>query len=68
MQLHPLENSEIEISRTIYGKNQLKKGKRKSFFRCFLSNLNDPIIKVLIVALIINTLVSLPRINYLESL
>lgn len=68
MQLHPLENSEIEISRTIYGKNQLKKGKRKSFFRCFLSNLNDPIIKVLIVALIINTLVSLPRINYLESI
>ena len=68
MQLHPLENSEIEISRTIYGKNQLKKGKRKSFFRCFLTNLNDPIIKVLIVALIINTLVSLPRINYLESI
>ena len=68
MQLHPLENSEIEISRAIYGKNQLEKGKRKGFFRCFLGNLNDPIIKVLIVALVINTLVSLPKINYLESI
>lgn len=68
MQLHPLDKNEIEASRTIYGKNQLEEKKRKSFFRCFLGNLNDPIIKVLIVALIINTLVSLPRINYLESI
>ncbi len=64
---HHLNLEEVEKSRSLYGKNELVGKRRKSFFRCFLGNLNDPIIKVLIVALIINVLVSLPNVNYLES-
>ena len=68
MQKDSLSPSEVEKSRRIYGENELKGKKKRSFFRCYLSNLNDPIIKVLIVALLINTFVSLPKINYLESI
>ena len=67
MPREPLSKEEIEKSRSIYGKNELKDKRKRSFFRCYLSNLNDPIIKVLIVALIINIIVMLPKINYLES-
>ena len=61
-----LNPSEVEKSRQIYGANELKGKKRKSFIRSYLSSLNDPIIKVLIVAFVINVVVMLPHVNYLE--
>ena len=65
-ELYSLSDEEVNTSRTLYGKNELKEKKKKSFFKYFLGNLNDPIIKVLIVALIINIVVMIPNINYLE--
>ena len=48
-----LSYKEVIASREKHGGNSLTKEKTKSFFRKFIENLNDPIIKVLIFALII---------------
>ena len=42
---------EVEASRRAHGANVFSKAKKKSFWRVFLSNLGDPVIKVLLVAL-----------------
>ena len=67
-EIKAISKENVKKSRSVYGANELKRRKRKSFIRYYLKNLNDPIIKILIVSLFISTLVSLPKINYLESL
>ena len=62
-----LTSQEAKISREKYGSNTLTEYKRKSFLKCFLSNLGDPIIKVLIGALLINVIFMFPNINWFES-
>lgn len=52
----------------IFGCNTLTKKKKMGFFRQLLSNFNDPIIKILIGALLINALVSMGRMNIPETL
>lgn len=52
----------------IFGRNTLTKKKRAGFFRQLLSNFNDPIIKILIGALLINALVSMGKMNIPETL
>ena len=54
-------------SKEQFGENKLSEYKRKSFFKCFLANLGDPIIKVLIGALFINIVFMFPNINWFES-
>ena len=49
-----LNDAEVELSRAEHGGNQMTSAKRKGFWAHFISNLNDPIIKVLIGALFIN--------------
>ncbi len=61
-----LTNEEVASSRQKHGSNTLTRKKKKSFVKSFFSNLNDPIIKVLIVALIVNVLVMLPQVNWIE--
>ena len=51
-----MTSAEVAESRRKHGVNILPKAKKKSFFRQFLSNLGDPVIKILIGALIINLL------------
>lgn len=51
-----------------YGSNVLTKKKRKSFFRQLISSFNDPIIKILLGALVINAAVSLGNINIPETM
>ena len=62
-----LSTEEVFKSREKFGENKLCEYKRKSFLRCFLSNLSDPIIKVLIGALFINVVFMFPNINWFES-
>ena len=62
-----LSYDEVEKSRQKYGSNKLNEYKRKNFFKCFISNLKDPIIKVLIIALFINVIFMFPNINWFES-
>ena len=64
-----LSDREVADSRRQHGTNRLTQQKGKSFFRRFLSNLNDPIIRILIAALAVNLLLMLRngRENWLES-
>ena len=62
-----LTNEEVVRSRELHGANRLCEYKRKSFIRCFLSNLGDPIIKVLFLALFMNIAFMFPNINWFES-
>ncbi len=63
-----LSPSEVLKSREIYGKNVLSKKAQETFFLRFLKSFNDPIIKILIGALAINTITSLGRINWAETI
>ncbi len=51
---HGLNAREVEISREKYGKNLLSVRPTKSFISHFLSNLGDPVIKILLAALAVN--------------
>ncbi len=52
--LRGLSTAEAERSRKEHGDNRLSEGKQKSFLRHFFGNLNDPIIRILLVALGVN--------------
>ena len=49
-----LTAKEVEKFRRLYGDNRLTKRKRDGFFKQFVGNFGDPIIKVLLAALLIN--------------
>jgi len=49
-----LDSRGVEESRKKYGRNVLPRAKRKSFLRSFLQNLGDPVIKILLFALVID--------------
>lgn len=53
-----LSDTEAEASRREHGSNILHAKKRKSFARQFISNLGDPVIRILLGALVINLLFS----------
>ncbi|MBO5440890.1 MAG: calcium-translocating P-type ATPase, PMCA-type [Clostridia bacterium] len=67
MQSQGLSAVQVEDARKKYGANKLNEYKRKSFIKSFISNLNDPIIRVLIIALFINIIFMFPNINWFES-
>ena len=54
-------------SREKHGANRLSRAKRKSFFRQFLENLGDPIIKILIAALVINLIFTFRHADWVET-
>lgn len=62
-----LSAEEVMQSREQYGKNTMTVKKQAGFFRQFLRNLNDPIIKILICALVINTAFMFSDRNWAES-
>ncbi len=57
---------EVKRSKEAYGDNSLIKEKTKGFVRKFFENLNDPIIKVLIFALIIEVIFTFGNCNLFE--
>ncbi len=61
-----LDKDAIEKSREKHGANIFAKEKTKGFFRKFLENLNDPIIKILIIALVIEVVFTFGNCNYFE--
>lgn len=52
----------------LYGYNTIKRKKQKPFLRLFLSSFNDPIIKILLVALLINVILHVRDFNPYETL
>ncbi|MBQ8689221.1 MAG: calcium-translocating P-type ATPase, PMCA-type [Clostridia bacterium] len=64
--IHGLTNIEVIKSREKHGANTLEKTKSKGFFRQFLANLNDPIIKILIIALCVEIIFTFGHCNLFE--
>ena len=62
-----LTDQEAERSRERYGSNAVVPGKRPGFLRSFLSSLNDPIIRILLFALAVNTVFSFSGTGWAES-
>ncbi len=56
---HPLTAAEAEASRREHGSNRLSVKGQKSFFRQFVGNLGDPVIRILLGALVLNILFSI---------
>ena len=54
----PLTPTEGQASREKHGRNILSVKGRRSFFRRFLSNLSDPVIRILLCALTLNLIFS----------
>ncbi len=65
--LRGLSVHEVEQSRRAHGRNILSPAKRKSFMRKFFENLGDPVVKILIGALIINVIFMFKRANWVET-
>ena len=61
-----LTASEAELSRKEHGSNELTKIKTKGFFKRFIENLSDPIIRILIIALAIQVVFTLGNCNLIE--
>ncbi len=62
-----LSSAEAEKSARLHGKNTIAAREKTSFFRRWLDGFSDPIIKILIGALILNVIVSLGNIDIFES-
>ena len=63
-----LSDEQVRLSREEHGENLLTKKGRRSFFSCFVSNLGDPVIRVLLVALAVNLVVAFRGGNIYESI
>ena len=65
-QIKGLSADQVKKSLELHGDNSLKKEKKKGFFKRFLENLSDPIIRILIIALIIQLIFTFGNVNYFE--
>jgi hypothetical protein len=63
-----LTESDVHRSKAQYGDNALQRGKRRSFLREFVSNFGDPIIKILLIALVVNIVIQIRHFNWYESI
>ena len=61
-----LSLEEVALSREKHGSNMLTKEVGKSFFRRFLDNLSDPIIKILLIALAVEVIFTFGNCNFFE--
>lgn len=61
-----LSTAEAEQSRHQFGENRLTQKKKAGFFRQFFGNFSDPIIRILLGALVLNVAVSFGDVNWLE--
>lgn len=62
-----LTHAEVEAARRLHGRNVLRQQKRVGFLRHFLSNLGDPVIKVLLLALGLNLLLLFRSHDWFET-
>lgn len=63
-----LSSAEVRISRSKHGSNVMSKKKREGFFKKLLKNLGDPVIKILLGALVINLIFMFKSANYIECI
>ena len=63
-----LDDAKVKVSRAKYGENCISAKKRKGFFFSFLESFGDPMIKILLAALMINIILILGDTNWFEPL
>ena len=63
-----LSKKEVILSRKKYGTNEIKKGKTNSFLTLLLESLADPIIKILLIALVIKIVFLFRNFDWFETL
>ncbi len=63
-----LTETEVKRARETYGENRLSQKKQKNFFMSFLESFGDPMIKILLIALIINLIFLFHESNWFESI
>ncbi len=66
--LYGLSEKEVLISREKYGSNTIAKFKRKPIWKRYIENFKDPIIRILLIALILNLVFSLGSFNPAETI
>ena len=64
--VYGLSDEEVKESLLLHGDNSFKKEKKKSFLGKFFENLCDPIIRILIIAMIMQIVFSFGNCNYIE--
>ena len=68
MNTNGLSNVEVLESRRKYGNNEITNKKKKTFFKEFIETLGDPIIKILLIALVIKTVFLFKNYDWFETL
>ena len=63
-----LYDAEVERSAREHGRNVFSNRKPKSFLRCFLENLGDPVIKILLAALAVNIFLAFRGNDIIETI
>ncbi len=66
--VHGLSNEEVANKRKEYGNNSISNTTKNNFFRMLLESLGDPIIKILLVALVIKIVFLFKDFDYFETL
>ncbi len=61
-----LTYEQVLVSREKYGSNEIERRRTRGFFARFFCELNDPIIRVLIVAVVLTVIFSFGDVNWLE--
>lgn len=62
-----LSDAQAGASAQAHGYNRLTRQKRKGFWRYFVSNLNDPVIRILLAALALNLLLMFEKSDWVET-
>jgi len=68
LNIKPLSEDKVKLSRQEHGANILPRPKRKSFVRSFFGAMGDPVIRILLAALAVNALFSLHGGNIIETI
>ena len=63
-----LSNEEVIKSRKKYGSNEIVASKKETFFHKLIATLGDPIIKILIIALVVKTLFLFQNFDWYETI
>ena len=61
-----LSSLEVKKSYEQYGDNRLQKERTRGFFGRFFENLSDPIIRILLIALVVEIVFTLGNCNFFE--
>ena len=63
-----LSDSDVHESKARHGDNALTRSGRRSFLREFISNFGDPIIRILLIALVVNVVIQIRHFNWYETI